>query len=643
MLLASTLSANANPQLQDDFYTYVNADWLQNTPIPENLPGLDNFAELTIKVNGQIRDTLEELGKSKSALKPYEQKLVDLHHSYINMDQRNALGVKPLEAEFKLIDEANDHQRLALAFMELQKSGVAGPLVVAVAIDPKNSTRYTAMVIQYGLGPSQAILVGEDERSQKMRSLYQEHIANLFKLAGIADGEKRAANVLDLEQKLAQLQWTPAQNRDPQKTYNPFTVAQLQKTLSHFPVKEMLSTLGFTPESDMVVRQPSYLDGLNQLFAETDVSVWQDYLRIRVLSERASVLSQAFIDEGTAYKTRQGLTAKEMDQWLQAILFLEDKVDMLAGRIYVEHHFSDTDLQRITEIVNIIKEQYRLAITGSTFFSEATRKEALDKLDKMRFYLGYPKKWKDYSSLEIDPEDLTGNVRHIAIFNHKFMMDKLKKPVDPDEWAASPSQVNAFYQPSANKFVLMASILQPPFFDAKWSEAAQLGGIGFIIGHEIGHGFDDQGSQYDANGNLRNWWTDEDRAKFNAVAKRTVEQANAYEILPGHFLNGQLELGEILGDLNGLHIAHRANRRIAENSKLDLEKADREFFGQAAKVYRNNLREAILLKFLETDGHPPGKYRVNGTFPQLDAFHELYKTKPGDGMYLAPENRLKIW
>jgi len=273
---------------------------------------------------------------------------------------------------------------------------------------------------------------------------------------------KRAPHVLELEQKLARIQWTPTQNRDPQKIYNLFTVARLNETLSNFQVEEMLSVLGYAPDIHLVVWQPWYLEALNKLFVETDVAVWQDYLRMLLLAERAPVLSQAFRDELTAYQQKKGFSAKEIDQWLRAVLFLEKKVDMLYDRVYVEHYFGDDYLEQLTEIVNSIKEECRLAITSSTLFSEAPRKQALDKLEKMRFFLGYLKEWKDYSELEIAPGDLVGNVSRIAQFDHSDMMAKLNWPVDPDEWSASPTKANAFYKPSANKFVLMAAILQPP-------------------------------------------------------------------------------------------------------------------------------------------------------------------------------------
>lgn len=644
-------TAATQPRPQDDFYTYVNADWLEKTPIPEDLPGIDNFTQVTLNVNKQVWDTLETLRKATSPLAPYEKQLLDLYLSYNDIEQRDKLGIRPLTTELEMIDNCKDHSCIARAFAELEKLGVGGPLIIGVTNDAKNSSRYIATVVQYGLGQTQAVLVGDDDRSQKIRALYQEHISNMLTLAGFNDGKERALRVINLEQKLAQIQWTPAQNRDPQKTYNLFDTAKLQQTLPHFPVKDMLSVLGFEPELDMVVKQPSYLVAFNALFANTRIETWQDYLRMRLIAEHAALLSSAFQDEVNAYRRKMGIAGKDMPQWLRSVFFLEEKADMLVGRVYVEHHFSDDELAQIQKIIQAIKEEYRSAITDSTFFSEPTKVQALAKLEAMRFYIGYPKTWKDYSALTITPDDLIGNTRRIALFDHEEMVAKLNKPVDPDEWLQAPTMVNAYYQPSANKFMLMAAILQPPFFDASWSDAAQMGGIGFIIGHEIGHGFDDQGSQYDAEGNLRNWWTPEDRKKFNAVAKRAVTQANAYEILPGHYLNGELELGEILGDLNGLHIAHRANLRMVTAAgsanehelKLQIEKANRDFFEQAAKVWRSHLREATLLKFLEIDGHPPGKYRVNGIFSHLDAFHDTYQISPGDGMYLPPSDRLKIW
>ena len=643
LCLSIPAAIHAQVRPQDDYYTYVNADWLAKTPIPENLPGLDNFTELLLRVNGQVRDALETMRTTKKPLQPHERKLVDLYISYLDKARRDRSGVEALRPELDLIANAKDARQLALAFAEFQKLGIGGPFVFAVTVDPKDATRNTLTVIQYGLGTTQAVLVGDDERSTTMRGLYREHVANLLRLAGIPDAEAAADGVLELERKLARIQWTPEQNRDPQKAYNPLSAARLRATLSHFPVNEMLSVLGFPTDRDVVVRQPTYLEALDRLLVETPVGVWQSYLRARLLSERTPILSQAFEDELNAYQVKQGASAKPLDDWLRAVLFLSDEVDMLVGRVYVEHYFSASALVQIEKIVREVKEEFGRAIAASTLFSETTRKEATEKLEKMRFYLGYPKRWKDYGTLQIDPTDLAGNVRRIALFNHEKQKSDLKEPIDPDEWLASPTQVNAFYQPSANRFMLMAAILQPPFFDLSWSDARKMGGIGFIVGHEVGHGFDDQGSRYDAAGNLRNWWSDEDRAKFAAIAMRAVKQADAYEILPGHHLNGRLELGEILGDLNGLHIAHAANVRIAKAAGVDIDKAEREFFEQAAQAYRGKLREQVQLKFLEIDGHPPGIYRVNGTFPHLDAFHAIYRTKPGDGMYLPPEERLRIW
>lgn len=641
MSLAGT--ASAQPRAQDDFYTHINHEWLESTPIPDDLPGLDNFTVLTLKAYRELWDDLEELRKSKKPLASHQQKLVDLHLSFNDQKSRNELGARALKSELKLIADAKDHNALGIAFARIQMQGVGGPLLQLVMTDPKNSSRHTVIVQQWGLELTQATLVGDDDRSQKQRELYREHVANMFTLIDLPDAKKRAARVVELERDLAKIQWTPTQNRNPQKTYNLYTSAQLSELLSNFPVAEMHESLGYGSDIKMVVKQPTYFEALNELFPRTELEVWRDYLRLRVLLARAVLLSQDFQDELNAYEKKRGLATTEMEPWLKTAIFLGEEVNMLAGRFYVERHFSDDALSEINDLVKIIKEEYRVAISGSTLFSEATKKEALEKLAKMRFQIGCPKKWKDYSTLKIDPKDLIGNVNRIARFDHLNMAAKLNEPVDPDEWVQSPIMVNAAYDPLANKFIVLAAILQDPFFETSWSKPTNLGGIGFIISHEIGHGFDDQGSQYDAVGNLRNWWTKDDREKFNAVAQRAVKQANAYEILPDHKLNGPLELGEILGDLNGLHIAHRACVRHAKANGVEPDEASREFFAQAAKVWRSTLREPVLLKRLETDPHPPSKYRVNGIFPHLDAFHELYKTKPGDGMYLPPEERLKIW
>ncbi len=344
---------------------------------------------------------------------------------------------------------------------------------------------------------------------------------------------------MELERKIAAIQWSAADNRNPQKIYNPYTLSRLEDLLSNFPVKAMFSDLGMEEVTNLVVRQPSYLEALNKLAAETDLDTWKDHLRAHLLDEFGPMLS--------------------------------------------------------------------------------------------------------HSGLTINADDLIGNVKRIGIFDQDHMVDRLGKPVDRDQWAASPHQVNAYYQTSNNKFVVLAAILQPPFFDPSWSDAANYGGIGYVIGHEIGHGFDDQGSQFDGDGNLNNWWTEEDSKRFGVLKQKAAKKANSYEILPEVFLNGPLELGEIIGDLNGVQISLRAALRMARENGVDEAQATKDYFEQAGQTWRSKYRRDLVIKLIQTDGHPPGEYRTNGIFKNSDAFHKVYETKPGDGMWLDPSERVQIW
>jgi predicted metalloendopeptidase len=388
--------------------------------------------------------------------------------------------------------------------------------------------------------------------------------------------------------------------------------------------------------------QPEYLQQLNQLFPTVDVATWKQYLSTRVLLNYAELLGDDFREVLSQYNIARGSYAKEPPRWQLAIAYIDERVGMLLGELYIEAYFDDSIKAQVNAIKDNIHAEYRHAITHSRRLSAQTRQSALHKLDKMAFQIGYPDKWQDYSSLSIARDDLVGNDMRIAQYEHLRNVRKLGMPVDRQEWYISPHNINAFYNPGTNTFVLLAGILQEPFFSAQGDQAVNYGGIGFVIGHEIGHGFDDQGSRFDADGNLANWWTSEDAAKFAKLSEQLIVQANEYEILPGHYLNGELEIGEIIGDLSGAEIALRAFNRLADDMD-NPPAAKRRFLDQLAITWRNKMRDEYLLNLLQSDPHPPSEYRANGTVRNLDEFHYIYQTKAGDDMYLAPKERVRLW
>ncbi len=634
--------ATRDDKLRNNFYETVNSEWLQAAEIPDDRMGIENFMLLAERGGRQMRDVIEKF-QHATHLTSEERKLVDLYNSYMNMERRNELGLTPIREDLDAIDACRTHKDLPVLFVEFAKSGTVSPVIFVVTPDPKDSTRHVVSLTQGGLGLSQALLTGEDERAVLQRGLYADHLKTLFSLAKISDPENRVQRILALEVELAGIQWSPTENRDAQKTYNKYDYATLQADLSQYSLDGILSVLGLPHDADFVVQQPSYLKALNGLFEEIDVSVWQDYLRARLLVNVANLLTEEFNQAHSDYSKKQGLVLVEPPKWKQGMDFMNSSVGMLLGKVYVENYFDQHAKEKIDHLVGEIQKEFKTAISGSSRFSEATKKKALYKLANMAYNVGCPDEWRDYSSLEIHADDLIGNAKRAASYEYGRNLSKIDKPVNRTEWDMSPHEVNAFYQPNMNKFVLLAAILQEPFFDPNGCDSMNYGGIGFVIAHEIGHGFDDQGSLYDADGNLNNWWTDEDRREFSSVKQRLIEQANNYEIRPGKHLNGELEIGEIIGDLNGAEIALSAYLRLAESKGLDLQQAKKDFLEQLARVWRNKYREEVILMLIENDPHPAGEYRANGTVKNMDAFHEVYETEPGDEMYLDPAKRVRLW
>lgn len=626
----------------NNFYKWVNQDWLINTPIPPDKSGVNNFLTVQTTVNDDIARALVLL-KNKRDKTVEEQKLVLIYDAYMNRAIRNELGVSPIDTELTLIENAKNHDDIAVLFSKMQKLGVLTPFTYQVGQDFKNSERNIVFVSQSGLGMDRDNYINDDLRSKKNRQSYQDFLQQLFKLAGIKHSYTDARTVVTLEKSLARMQWSVTDNRDTQKIYNIFDYAGFKHLTHQLDIDSQVAELGISSNHPFNIMQPSYIVAFNQFFVTQDVQVWKAYLRAQLLLAYCKVLDEQFHRVAVDYDIKLGLYDKEPTVEEQAVNYLNANVGMLVGRMYIENYF-DADVKvKLKEIIHNIQEEYRIAINESTRMSDKTKIRALDKLDKMTFKVGYPDEWQDYAALTITPNQLAINQKKIATYELEHNIAKLTKPMDPNDWGHSPQEINAYYDLNANTFVLLAGILHPPFYDKNASDAEHYGGIGFVIGHEIGHGFDDQGSEFDGDGNLVNWWQPDDKVEFNKIKYALIMQANKYEILPDVHLKGELEIGEILGDKGGAEIAFRAYQKIINAKNIDQEQGYKDFFRQLAVTWRDHLRPDFQMKILDSDPHPASEFRANGIVKNFDEFHVVYKTKPGDAMYMPKEERVKLW
>ena len=626
---AETLSPVTN------FYAWANRDWLGKTVIRADSPREDNFSQLEDSVNAQLRDLLVGLQAAPSRT-PDQEKLVRLYDGFVAMDRRDARGIAPLAGELQQIDGLKTHREVARLAAHFQTIGVLSPVALVPLPDFKDSATIIGFVSQAGLGIERDYYLGTDDNALKQQRLYRAFLARLLRLAAVPDPDVAAGKVLDLETKLAAIQWSRVENRDLQKVYNPATVPEFLKQSAPFYGDEMLKAWNAPRDAKLNIMQPDYLEKYGSLFHATPVPVWQDYLRARLLMTYAGLLTSGFRAARVQYEKDLGLIKEEKELWRQGIDFVSGTTNLMLGRAYVEKYFDSKTRESVTGLVLAIRESFRSAIANASWMSGETKRKALDKLGKMQFKVGYPDRWRDYSALEIPGTDLADNYRRAMRFEHQRSMAKIGRPADRNEWDRSPHEINAFYDSTRNEFVLLAAILHDPFYRENGSAAQKYGGLGFVVAHEIGHGFDDQGSRFDGDGNMRNWWADSDARAYNVKKQRLIAQADAYEILPGTFLKGEQEIGEIMGDLSGAQIALDAYRKTPDAS-------DRDFFIQLAQTWRSKWRDEFLKMIIQMDTHPPSEFRANGTVKQFDAFHRSFDVKPGDKMYLAPKERVLLW
>lgn len=631
---------------REDLFGHVNRRWVERTEIPADRASAGTFLTLRDEAEDAVRELIE--GASTKGADPTESKIAALYQSFMDESAIEAKGLLPAQDALDSIERTNSFEDLVELSGKLQRRGVAGLVGFYVANDPGNPQRYLAQLFQAGLGlPDESYY--RLEQFEQVRESYLEHIQTLFTLAGLEDAEGAAERIVALETALARVHWDKVSMRDPQKTYNLMTQAQLQALSA--PMRPWFDGVeaSNSVRSEVVVATPDYFAALASLGENYSLRSWQDWLRMRVLSFAAPYLSSDFVQENFAfYGTALSGTESIRPRWRRAVSCVEEVLGEAVGQLYVAKHFPEAHKVQMEQLVSNLLEAYKVSIENLSWMSDVTKDKALEKLAKFTPKIGYPATWRDYGTLEISTDDLLGNVMNGAEAETARYFAKVGAPIDRDEWLMTPQTVNAYYYPVMNEIVFPAAILQYPFFDPSRDDAANYGAIGAVIGHEIGHGFDDKGSQFDGDGALKNWWSDDDRAAFDALTSKLVEQYQQLHPLaaPEINVNGELTLGENIGDLGGLGIAYRAwlsSLNGAEPERIDGLSGAERFFLSWAQAWRGVNRPKEALRRATTDPHSPNEWRCNQVVKNLSAFHDTFATQPADSMWLAPEDRVEIW
>jgi predicted metalloendopeptidase len=634
---------------QDDLYRRVNGTWLRTVQMPADKSYIGSWEEIQETVQTQLRAIVESAAQRRDDADA--RRIADLYASFMDEAAIERAGVAPLARELAAIDAISSPAELARALGRLDRLGVDVPIRMLIDQDARDAQRYVPVLAQGGLGlpDRDYYLVADDAKFAAARASYATYLATLLRLSASAgDADASAAAVIALESSLARGQWSRVDNRDPVKTYNKTAIDALAGLAPALDWPQWLAATGIAGKTpDVVVNQPSYLGALSAQLAATPLPVWRTYLRTHLLHSYAPYLGKDFVAARFAFAgTALSGAIENRPRWKRGVDLVDGSVGESLGKLYVEKHFPPESKARMERLVANLLAEYRESIDAIDWMGPATKREAQAKLATFAPKIGYPKRWIDYGTLEIRKDDLLGNVARAREFAWQRDVAKLGKPVDRDEWLMTPQTVNAYYQASMNEIVFPASVLQPPMFDPRADDAANYGAIGAIIGHEISHGFDDQGSQYDGTGNLRVWWTDDDRKRFDAKTQILVAQYSAFSPVPGYTINGELTLGENIADNSGLEIAYKAYRRSLGGKPapvIDGMSGDERFFYAFAQVYRAKVRESLLLRWIKSDPHSPDEYRVIGVVRNHPAFYSAFGVRPGDRMYLPPEARVSIW
>ncbi|MES2886113.1 MAG: M13-type metalloendopeptidase [Pseudomonadota bacterium] len=634
---------------QDNLFRAVNGKWLDSFQIPADKSNYGSFTKLDDDAEAQLKTIIEEMSAKKDlAAGSEEQKIRDFYNAFMDEAKLEELGIKPIESTFAKIDALTSKAELSGLMAALAREGFETPIAPYVHQDNKNATQYIGDLYQNGLGlPDRDYYLLNDAKFKSIREAYAAHIEKMLTLAGMKDAGKAAKDILAFETRIAKAHWDKVENRDPVKGYNKLDAAALKKLTSEIDWAVYLKGVGFDALPAIIVSQPSYITGLGNQIKTTSLDTWKIYLKWHALSSAAPYLNKAIVDENFAFngKTLNGIQELR-PRWKRGVEATEGALGEALGKVYVGKHFPPENKVRMEALVANLRKGYEQSINSLAWMSDETKKKAQEKLAKFAVKIGYPNEWRDYSTLEVKAGDLAGNLERANAFEYQRNLNKLGKPIDRNEWGMTPQTVNAYYNPEMNEIVFPAAILQPPFFDVNADDAVNYGGIGAVIGHEFSHGFDDQGSQYDGDGNLSMWWTKEDRVKFDALGAKLAAQYDKYEPVKGYFVNGKFTLGENIGDLGGLTVAHKAyvlSLAGKEAPVIDGLTGDQRFFYGWSQVWARKYREENLLTRLKTDPHSPSEFRANGTPVNIPAFYSAFGLKEGDKMFKPEADRITIW
>jgi len=632
----------------DDLFRYMNGTWLKETEIPADK---SNYGGAMILVDGAVADVraiIEESANGDFAKGTDEQKVGDLYKSYLNMERRNALGVAPLMPELDRIDAISSRQELAHYFGDAQVRGYGTPMNLSQFADMKNPQHYALYVFQGGLGlPDREYYFTDDERAEEIRVAYAEHVEKMFGLAGLDDGAAAAATVMALETRIAEQHMLKESARDWAANYNKVPVAKLGELMPNFDWTAFLSAAHLAELDGLIVIMSDYMRALDGIIQDTDLDTWKTYLKWGAVNTAAARLNADLDKQNFEFysKTLSG-TPQQQEPWRRASHTVSGTLGEVVGKVYVRKHFPPQAKARMEALVANLIVAYEKSIKELDWMGEETKAEALDKLSKFTPKVGYPDEWRDYSALVVEPDDLFGNLQRAAVAEHARQVERQGGLIDPNEWGMTPQTVNAYYSPTRNEIVFPAAFLQPPFFNPAADDAVNYGAIGAVIGHEIGHGFDNRGSAFDGDGALRNWWADEDRAEFEKRTDKLVAQYDAFMVFDDLAVNGTYTLGENIGDLGGISIgllAYQMSLNGEEPPVIDgFTGVQRVFLGNA-QAWRRKYREESLRQRMATGTHAPEEFRTNGPVRNIAEFYEAFDVKEGDALYLPPEERVKIW
>ena len=632
----------------DNFYLYANEKWLEKTEIPADKSNYGIFTVLDDQTRVQVRKLIEQASQSEAKQGSPAQKVGDLYNSVLDTFGRNKAGIEPIKELLDAVSAVESRSDLAQTLGMLRRNGVGAPVVPYVNVDARKSDQYAVYLTQAGISlPDRDYYLEDDERYKKLREELEVYIAEMLKAVGHKSPESAAKRIVEIETEIAKLHWSKTENRDPVKTYNKFSPAELDQMLGGWKWFEYAEAAGVQDVDAVIVRQPSFIKGFAALAGDVSVSDWKDYFTYHTIDGFASALTESLEKRHFEFHdTAVSGVEEQQPMWKRGVGVTGSLLGEVVGQLYVEKHFRPVAKKRMNQLVDNLKKAFEGRIKTRDWMGEGTKKQALEKLSKFTTKIGYPDEWKDYEKLQITDGPLAEHMIAAAKFEYQRDLDKLSGPIDRNEWHMTPQTINAYYNPTMNEIVFPAAILQPPFFNLAADDAVNYGGIGAVIGHELSHGFDDKGSKFDGDGNLRMWWTEEDRSEFEKRASGLVEQYNQFEPVEGNYVNGKFTLGENIGDLGGLAVAHAAYRLSLQGKEapvIDGLTGDQRFFLGWSQIWRRLYREQELLKRLINDPHSPSEYRVNGIVRNMDAWYEAFDIPKDAELFIEKEDRIRIW